>query len=90
MSQDDEAGILVLDEQVPRLDEQVPIPKPFDEVSSLFASIDRGYSDEFVEVYAPVVWSTDTDKRRIRRESADKIAGDISEVCKDYYEGPEA
>jgi hypothetical protein len=48
-------------------------PEPFEEASSLFASIDARYSDEFVEVYAPVDWDTDAEKSRIRRVAREMI-----------------
>lgn len=62
-SRNDEAGILVTDQE----------PKPFDQVSTLFASINEQYTDEYVEVYAPMEWSTDTDKDRLRREAREPI-----------------
>lgn len=43
-------------------------PRPFEQESALFASIDEGYNEGYVEVYAPIVWESETEKRRIRRE----------------------
>jgi len=42
-------------------------PRPFEQESALFASINEGYTEGYVEVYAPASWDTDTDKKRIRR-----------------------
>ena len=55
-SRNDEAHILV---------KEKPVPKPFEQASSLFASIDARYSDMFVEVYAPVKWDTRREKEEI-------------------------
>jgi len=64
ISRNDEAGILVAG----------PTPRPFEEKSTLFASINERYSDEFVEVYAPVEWDSDTGKKKaIRRKLKEPI-----------------
>lgn len=61
MSRNDEAGILVAGAT-----EQSP--KPFEDESTLFASINERYADEFVEVYAPIEWNTETEKKTVRRK----------------------
>jgi HD superfamily phosphohydrolase len=68
-SRNDEAGILVAGQT----------PEPFVEASRLFASINERYTDEFVEVYAPVEWATDADKHRIRRQAREPILRLIEE-----------
>ncbi len=77
MSKNDEAGILVARQE----------PEPFDEVSTLFRSINEGFADEFVEVYAPVAWETPTDKVRVRRRLQADIIEVITEKCKSLMEG---
>jgi uncharacterized protein len=42
-------------------------PKPFEETSSLFESIDERYKEGFVEVYAPVTWETRADRSKAVR-----------------------
>jgi len=56
-SRDDEAQILVY---------KKPNPVPFVEESTLLSSIDERYSETYVEVYAPVEWTTPKDKTEIR------------------------
>jgi len=41
-------------------------PVPFEEESALFRSINEGYTEGYVEVYAPITWGTETDKKRTR------------------------
>lgn len=72
ISRNDEAGILVAG-----VAEQEP--KPFEEESTLFASINERYADEFVEVYAPVKWDTKTEKKTIRRKLKEPILKIIEE-----------
>lgn len=42
-------------------------PKPFEEASTLFESIDEKYKEGFVEVYAPVFWETRADRSKAVR-----------------------
>ena len=42
-------------------------PKPFEEASTLFESIDERYKEGFVEVYAPVSWETRADRSKAVR-----------------------
>ena len=62
-------------------------PKPFIDESTLFASINEGYVDRFVEVYAPVAWETPADKKRIRRETYEPIKNVIENHCKEALTG---
>jgi len=55
-SRNDEAGILVA---------TAPQPRPFEQESTLFASINEEYDDQFVEMYAPVEWETHTARDRL-------------------------
>lgn len=79
-SRNDEAGILVTGQE----------PKPFDQVSTLFASINEQYTDEYVEVYAPVEWSTGTDKDRLRREARKPILRLIESAFQETGKGGKA
>jgi HD superfamily phosphohydrolase len=76
-SRNEEAGILVATE---------PIPKLFTDKSTLFASINEGYVDQSVEVYAPIEWDQ-TEKNRIRRECREAIKGLIEERCQQSAKG---
>jgi HD superfamily phosphohydrolase len=66
MSRNDEAGILIAGVAGQP-------PKPFEDESTLFASINERYADEFVEVYAPIDWNTETEKNTIRRKLREPI-----------------
>ncbi|OAI51135.1 hypothetical protein AYO44_17290 [Planctomycetaceae bacterium SCGC AG-212-F19] len=77
-SRNEEEGILV---------DTSPVPKQFIDESTLFASINEGYVDRFVEVYAPVAWDTAADKKRIRRRSYEPIKNLIENHCKDSIKG---
>jgi hypothetical protein len=65
-SRNDEAGILIAGEAGQP-------PKPFEDESTLFASINERYADEFVEVYAPIEWNNETEKKTIRRKLREPI-----------------
>jgi hypothetical protein len=58
-----------------------PPPAPFSQESTLFASINEGYIDEFVEIYVPVEWQTPADKSRIHRECREPIKELIEKMC---------
>jgi hypothetical protein len=77
MSRNDEQGILVLGEP----------PELFENASTLFASINERYADEFVEVYAPIEWSTETEKNTIRKELRQPILEVINEKCSQEMKG---
>lgn len=72
-SRNEEASMLV---------RRLPQPTPFEEESSLFASINESYTDGYVEVYAPVTWGERTQRTRLLkalkqpiREAIELIAG---------------
>jgi HD superfamily phosphohydrolase len=77
-SRNEEEGILV---------DTSPKPKSFIDESTLFASINEGYVDQFVEVYAPVSWDTPADKNRIRRETHEPIKDLIEKHCREAIKG---
>jgi putative nucleotidyltransferase with HDIG domain len=77
-SRNEEEGILV---------DTSPEPKPFINESTLFASINEGYVDQFIEVYAPVSWDTPADKNRIRRECYEPIKSLIEKLCRETMKG---
>ncbi len=61
-----------------------PEPKTFDEESALFRSIGEGFSEAFVEVYAPVSYETDQERRVLQ----DKVRESIMEtLCMFFQEG---
>jgi len=59
-SGDDEGGILV---------DRRPSPRAFDQESALFASIDAGYVDGYLEIYAPVAWGTRAEREKLVNRS---------------------
>lgn len=63
-SRNDEAGIIVA-----RANQK----RPFEEESTLFASINEQYADGFIEVYAPVTWESRSQRQKARRELHDPI-----------------
>jgi HD superfamily phosphohydrolase len=77
-SRNDEAGILV---------NTSPKPRPFTDESTLFASIQEGYVDQFVEVYAPVEWGSLARKNKLRRECREEIKNLIEEKCLSALKG---
>jgi len=52
-------------------------PRYFDQESSLFKSIDEAIQEQFLEIYAPVEYKDDKEKKRRRREFYDDITGII-------------
>lgn len=60
-----------------------PDPRPFDQESTLFKSIDARYDDGFVEVYAPVTWETRTDRGRILELLKQPLRDAIESVTRD-------
>jgi len=79
MSRNDEQGILVLGDP----------PELFENASTLFASINERYADEFVEVYAPIEWSTEAEKNSVRRKVKQPIFEVIETNCAAAIERPE-
>jgi HD superfamily phosphohydrolase len=73
-SRNDEAAIMIAHR---------PQPVPFDQHSTLFASIDEGYAAASVEVYAPVTWETPTERSRILKAVREPMQEAISVVVKE-------
>ncbi len=63
-SRNDDAGIMVA---------KSPNPVDFIQESMLFRSIDEGYSESTIEVYAPVDWDDHTVRNKLRKEVVDQI-----------------
>ena len=63
-SRNDDAGIMVA---------KSPNPVEFIQESMLFRSIDEGYSESTIEVYAPVDWDDHTVRNKLRKEVVDQI-----------------
>ena len=74
MSRNDEAAMMIACR---------PRPLPFEEYSTLFASIKEGYDTWIVEVYAPITWDTRTERSRILRAVAEPLRAAISAAIKD-------
>ncbi len=64
----DEAGMLV---------RRLPDPRPFEEESILFASINASYTEGSVEVYAPVSWTERTRRSKLLKALKEPIHGAI-------------
>lgn len=62
-------------------------PVTFEEESLLFRSIDEAEKDEFLEIYAPVVFKDPKDKKIRRREYNEKIQEIIENVVNRQPEG---
>ena len=60
--------------------------KIFEEESLLFRSINEAEKDEFLEVYAPIVFKGDKDKKIRLREYSEQIEVLIENVIKDSGE----
>ena len=73
-SRDDESGILVFKEKD---------PVRFDDESTLFRSINEAEYDQFLEVYAPIEWTTRTDKKKLCRDLSIPVKQIIEEKCRD-------
>lgn len=58
-SRNDESEIMVA---------KSPMPRSFEDESTLFASINEKYAETSVEVYAPVAWNSETKKQQVRDE----------------------
>ena len=72
-SRDDERSIMV---------ETFAGPRPFEEESALFASINEKYSDGYIEVYAPVHWENYTQRKGIREKLKQPIRELIEDRCR--------
>lgn len=73
-SRNDEASIMVL---------RNAEPHKFEDESVLFASIDEGYREGYVEVYAPVSWDTKADRLKMQKA----LRAPIKEVL-DSFDAP--
>lgn len=62
-------------------------PKPFEEASTLFESIDERYKEGFVEVYAPVSWETRADRSKAVRALDEPIREILLTQAKTTTEG---
>jgi hypothetical protein len=65
-------------------------PAPFDEISALFGSINAEMNEVYVEVYAPVVYDTPTNRNRLITRLKDPIRGKIEAFYKGGQNGPDA
>jgi HD superfamily phosphohydrolase len=72
-SRNDEASIMIA---------RSPAPQPFEQYSALFQSIQEGYADGSVEVYAPVEWETRADRRRVRNLLLEPLRSAIMTLTK--------
>ena len=77
-SRNDEGSIMVA---------RSPKPQPFEEESTLFASINEGYADGSVEVYAPITWDTRADRRRVRDALRQPMREAIEAIAKKHLPG---
>lgn len=77
-SRDDDAGILVA---------KSPNPVGFQDESVLFRSISEGFNEEFVEIYAPMAWQTQTEKDHTRAMLKEKIRATIEKGVASGREG---
>lgn len=73
-SRDDESAVLI---------DKRPLPKPFEQESTLFRSIDEKLSEAFVEVFAPVTYDTVAERRVL----LDTIDQPITEILNGYFKG---
>jgi hypothetical protein len=53
----------------------------FEEKSTLFRSIDQKWNDQFLQVYAPVVYEDDVKKRRMKEEFAQDIGRIVMDLA---------
>ena len=74
MSRNDESGVLMATD---------PEPVPFEQESTLFASIQNEYKEEFVEIYAPMEWSTRADRDKLCGKLRDPLRAIIEQYGAD-------
>ncbi len=72
-SRNDEASIMVV---------RTGGPRPFEQDSSLFASISEGYAEAYLEVYAPVAWDTRADRQKLRSSLERPITECVESICR--------
>jgi len=76
-SRNDEASIMI---------DTSPEPKPLEQYSPLFQSIQEGYADGSIEVYAPVDWETRAERRRFREKLREPIRSEIESITKEVLQ----
>ena len=57
-------------------------PKPFEEESTLFGSMDEKMNEAYCELYVPVEWESPTERKRECEALREKIFTCINELCK--------
>ncbi len=57
-------------------------PRPFEQDSSLFASINEGYAEAYVEVYAPVSWDSRAERQKLKAALDRPITECVESICK--------
>jgi hypothetical protein len=72
-SRNDEASIMI---------DARPEPKPLEQYSPLFQSIQEGYADGSIEVYAPMNWETRAERRKSREKLREPIRSAIESIAK--------
>lgn len=72
-SRNDEASIMVV---------RTGGPRPFEQDSSLFASINEGYAEAYVEVYAPVSWDSRAERQKLKAALDRPITECVESICK--------
>ena len=77
-SRNDEGSIMVAHSQK---------PKPFENESPLFASINERYAEGCVQVYAPVSWPTRSDRKRMQASLTQPIREAIESTAKTHLPG---
>jgi len=80
MSQNDEAGILIQGES----------PRLFLDESSLFASIQKGFEEQFVEVYAPAEWASPKERTDLCDQLREPLRKIIENGVSSEKQGSEA
>ncbi len=74
-SRNDESSIMVA---------HSPKPQPFEDESPLFSSINEGYAEGSIEVYAPITWETRSDRQRARDALRQPIKEATEAIAKKY------
>ena len=64
-----------------------PKPQPFEEESPLFSSINEGYAEGSIEVYAPITWETRSERRRTIEALRQPIKEAIETIAKTHLQG---
>lgn len=77
-SRNDESSIMVA---------HSPKPQPFEDESPLFSSINEGYAEGSIEVYAPIAWETRSDRQRARKALRQPIKEAIEAIAGTHLPG---